>query len=170
MKIFLIGLPGSGKSTLGKHVAEKLKLPFIDLDHEIERQMNAPIKDIFEKQGQELFRSIEHKLLHQLCEHSTDFVMATGGGAPVYFDNMAYMNQQGSTIFLDVSAKEIANRIKKTKVTERPLLADTHPEALKDQIEFLRSQRLPIYKQAQVCIESNSIAPSDILKALDKKV
>ncbi|MBL7872270.1 MAG: shikimate kinase [Cyclobacteriaceae bacterium] len=169
MKIFLIGLPGSGKTTLGKQLASKLKLPFIDLDKEIERMMNLPIKDIFKKHGQELFRETEKKLLHQLSEHSTDFVMATGGGAPVFFDNMTYMNQQGHTIFLDVSAREITKRILKTKIEERPLLAGAHPDELKDQIEFMRSQRITIYKQSKICLSGNALELSDLLKKLDLK-
>jgi shikimate kinase len=168
MKIFLIGLPGSGKTTLGKQLASKLKLPFIDLDKEIERMMNLPIKDIFKKHGQELFRSTEQKLLHQLTEYSTDFVMATGGGAPVFFDNMDYMNQHGYTFFLDVTASEIAKRILKTKIEERPLLAGAHPHELKDQIEFMRSQRIAIYKQSKICLSSNTIQLSDLIKGLDK--
>lgn len=169
MKIFLIGLPGSGKTTLGKQLANKLKLPFIDLDKEIERMMSLPIKDIFKKHGQELFRATEQKLLHQVTEHSTDFVMATGGGAPVFFDNMAYMNQHGHTIFLDVSAREIAKRILKTKIEERPLLAGAHPDELKDQIEFMRSQRIAIYKESKTCLSGNTLQLSNLLENLNHK-
>jgi shikimate kinase len=168
MKIFLIGLPGSGKTTLGKQLASRLKLPFIDLDKEIERMMNLPIKDIFKKHGQELFRSTEQKLLHQLTEYSTDFVMATGGGTPVFFYNMDYMNGHGHTIFLDVTASEIAKRILKTKIEERPLLGGAHPHELKDQIEFMRSQRIAIYKQSKFCLSSNAIQLSDLIEGLEK--
>jgi shikimate kinase len=166
MKIFLIGLPGCGKSTLGKQLAEKLKVPFVDLDAEIEKSVGIPIKDIFKKYGETFFRKEESEQLHKFGEGVKDFVMATGGGVPVFFDNMKFMNQYGRTVFLDVPAREISQRIGKTKLDERPLLGSTHPDELKDQIEFLRSQRISFYQQAHIRLVNDTIQLSDIFNAL----
>jgi len=169
MKIYLIGLPGCGKSTLGKQLAVKLNLPFIDLDAEIEKLLATPVKDIFKKRGEDFFRNTESSLLRQLSDKSESFVMATGGGVPVFFDNMLFMNQQGHTVFLDVPAREIAQRIQKTSQEDRPLLARVHPEELKDQIEFLRSQRIPFYRLAQTCLTGDSILLSELVTAITGK-
>lgn len=166
MKIFLIGLPGCGKSTLGKQLAEKLNIPFVDLDSEIEKSIGIPIKNIFKKYGESFFRKEESEQLHKFGDGSDDFVMATGGGVPVFFDNMKFMNQRGRTIFLDVPAREISQRILKTKLEERPLLRNTHPDELKDQIEFMRSQRITFYQQAHIRLANDTIHLSDILSAL----
>jgi len=80
MKIFLFGLPGSGKSTLGEQVAKDLKIEFIDLDSEIEHKESHLIADIFKSEGEKYFRSIEEKLLSGFLEIDHSFVMATGGG------------------------------------------------------------------------------------------
>jgi shikimate kinase len=168
MKIFLIGLPGCGKSTLGKQLAEKLTITFFDLDAEIEKSIGLPVKAIFKRYGESFFRKEESESLQRLSEGPASFVMATGGGTPVFFDNMNYMNKKGVTIFLDVPATEIANRILKTALEERPLFAGVHPEELKDQIEFLRSQRIPFYRQAQVTLTGEMIPLDEIVKAINK--
>jgi len=170
MKIFLIGLPGCGKSTLGKQLALELKLPFVDLDAEIEKSLGIPVREIFKKRGENFFRKTESELLHQICDTAIDFVMATGGGVPVFFDNMAFMNQQGHTIFLDVPPREIAARVLKTQVEDRPLLKAKHPDELKDQIEFLRSQRIPFYQQAHSCLKGEAIQLSDLVTSIKRRV
>ncbi len=166
MKIFLIGLPGCGKSTLGKQLSRKLNIPFIDLDVEIERSMDLPIKDIFKKFGEPSFRKTETAMLKNISVQREEFVMATGGGAPIFFDNMIFMNNQGRTIFMDVPAREIADRISRSNLEERPLLARLAPDELKDQIEFLRSQRINFYNQASLRVEGNSIGVEDVLGKL----
>lgn len=169
MKIFLIGLPGCGKSTLGKQLADALHLPFIDLDQYIEKNTGQLVKDIFKNKGEEFFRRRESESLRQLCETESKFVIATGGGAPVFYENMKLMNEHGITIFLDVPAREIVNRIQKTNMEERPLLARLAPDELKDQIEFLRSQRITFYNQSAFKVSGESIRVQDILMMLDLK-
>ena len=88
--------------------------------------------------------------------------MATGGGAPCFFDNMEIMNQSGKTIFLDVSATEIARRLQETNLTERPLFSKLSSEQLKDKIEWLRSQRISFYKQAQQVV-SNLVSVEELV-------
>ena len=168
MKIFLIGLPGCGKSTLGKQLSQKLNIPFIDLDVEIEKGKGMPIRDIFKKFGEPSFRKTETEMLKNISVEKQKFVMATGGGAPIFFDNMIFMNQQGHTIFIDVPAREIANRIERTNQEERPLLARLAPDELKDQIEFLRSQRINFYNQASLRVEGNSIGVEDVLLKINE--
>ncbi|MFN8889873.1 MAG: shikimate kinase, partial [Cyclobacteriaceae bacterium] len=92
MKIFLIGLPGSGKTTLGKQVASHLSIPFVDLDAAIEKAEQRTIPEIFKQSGENYFRKIESDLLKKWAESTTDFLMATGGGAPCFFDNVEVMN------------------------------------------------------------------------------
>jgi shikimate kinase len=149
MKIFLIGLPGSGKTTLGKQLAEKMNLPFADLDSEIEKKEGQTVKEIFAQKKESYFREMETKTLQEFCLLKSDFVMATGGGAPCFFDNMSLMNQSGLSIFLDVPASEIARRLQQTNLTERPLFSKLSSDQLKDKIEWLRSQRISFYRQAK---------------------
>jgi len=166
MKIFLIGMPGSGKTTTGKLLAEKLKLTFVDLDMEIEKSEGQPINQIFEKRKENYFREVESSLLRNFCSSPYSFVMSTGGGAPCFHDNMMMMNNSGKTIFLDVPAKEIANRLEKTSLTERPLFARLAPDQLKDKIEFLRSQRISFYKQAKFTFEGNDISTERLISKI----
>jgi shikimate kinase len=165
MKIFLIGLPGSGKTTLAKELAATLKLPYVDLDVEIEKAEMKTIPQIFKEKKEPYFRKIEAHLLKSLCQSDSSFVMATGGGAPCFFENMANMNQSGTTIFLDVPTMEIARRIVLSKGEERPLLKSNGIDGLKDQIEFLRSQRLSFYSQASITIRGDQI---DSYKIIEK--
>ncbi len=166
MKIYLIGLPGCGKSTLGRQLSRKLNVPFIDLDTAIEQRERRPIKEIFKLMGEDYFRKIECDTLKKMSQGLPDFVMATGGGAPVFFDNMEFMNSFGQTVFLDVPARVIKDRILGADKEERPLLARLAPDELKDQIEFLRSQRIRFYNQATLKISADSILAEDVLAKL----
>ncbi|HNR74899.1 MAG: shikimate kinase [Bacteroidetes bacterium OLB12] len=165
MKIYLIGLPGCGKSTLGKQLARHLGIKFIDLDQEIEKIVSVPVRDIFKKYGESFFRKQESEILREMSDAHMDFVMATGGGAPVFFDNMKFMNATGQTIFLDVPAREITNRISQSSKEERPLLASLAPDELKDKIEFLRSQRITFYSQAHITL-TGIVQLSELISAL----
>lgn len=152
MKIFLIGLPGCGKSTLGKQLARHLNVSFIDLDQEIEKLVGLPVRAIFKKYGESFFRKQESETLRTVSDSQLDFIMATGGGAPIFHDNMKFMNASGQTVFLDVPTREITSRILQSNKEERPLLASLAPDELKDKIEFLRLQRITFYSQAQTTL------------------
>jgi shikimate kinase len=165
MKIFLIGLPGSGKTTLGRQLAAQLKIDFVDLDTEIEKSEKRAIAAIFKHSGEDYFRNLEATELRKWSQVQSNFVMATGGGAPCFFDNLELMNQSGITVFLDVPAKEIAKRISNQSDT-RPLLLELNFEQLKDKIEFLRSQRKPFYRKAKLIVKGSSIQISELMKEL----
>jgi shikimate kinase len=166
MKIFLIGLPGSGKTSLGKELARAMQLPFVDLDKEIEKEEGRSIKVIFKDLKEPYFRAVEARVLKHWCEEEYDFVMATGGGAACFFDNMQRMNNSGKTIFLDVPAREIARRMSLSKLEERPLLNSSGIDGVKDQIEFLRSGRISFYRQAHLTLTGESISTRQALDAL----
>jgi shikimate kinase len=167
MKIYLIGLPGCGKSTLGRQLSKKLNIPFIDLDTAIEQRESKEVKDIFRQKGEDYFRKIESETLKRISEGLADFIMATGGGAPVFFDNMEFMNSFGQTVFLDVPPRVITERILKADKEERPLLARLGPDELKDQIEFLRSQRIRFYNKATYKITADTVLVDDVLTKLN---
>ncbi len=144
-------------------LAGKLKLPFIDLDIEIEKSERQTINQIFEKRKENYFREVESAMLKKFSASSESFVMSTGGGAPCFHDNITLMNQSGKTIFLDIPVKEIADRLTNNNLAERPLLAKLNPEQLKDKIEFLRSQRIAFYKEANFIFEGTDISIEKII-------
>ncbi|MCE2936315.1 MAG: shikimate kinase [Cyclobacteriaceae bacterium] len=161
-KIFLIGLPGSGKTTLGRQLADHLGLPFVDLDKEVEKHEGKLISEIFQQQGENHFRLAERSVLRNACELPTGFVMATGGGAPCFFDNMHVMNAAGVTLFLDVPARIIRERLERGNLNKRPLFAGLTPDALKDKIEFLRTHRLPFYRLARVSVTDAQVTAAQL--------
>ena len=155
MKLFIIGLPGSGKSTLGKKLAKRLSLPLLDLDEVIERETNQPIREIFRQHGEESFRKLEQHALHQVIEEHTSFVLATGGGAPCFHNNMELMNQAGTTVFLDVPVTIIVQRMQGSQITDRPLLQGLDQDRLVQEYTAKFEKRLPVYRQAHVIINQD---------------
>lgn len=95
VRIILLGYMGSGKTTVGKALAKNLGLPFYDLDWYIESRMRKTVKQLFDERGEDGFRKVERNMLHEVAEFE-NIVLSCGGGTPCFFDNMDYINQQGS--------------------------------------------------------------------------
>jgi shikimate kinase len=156
MKIFLIGYMSSGKSTLGPQLAGKLGLPFLDLDKEIEKLEGRSTGVLFLEEGEDYFRQLEKKTLASLIKSQPDFVMATGGGTPCYFNNMDVMKKNGITLYLQVSVKELVRRnLNSTEL--RPLLRGMNELEMQAFINDHLTQRLPYYKKASVTLKENEM-------------
>lgn len=164
MRIYLVGYMGSGKSTLGKRLARHNGMPFIDLDKYIEGRNYCTVPQLFARDGEVGFRKAEHKALLEVSAFS-EAVVATGGGAPCFFDNMELMNQTGITIFLDIHPEILARRLIRSK-TERPLIKGKSPEELESFIADNLQKRRPFYEQAQFHIESENLDPEKIMKLI----
>ncbi len=148
-------MPGSGKTTLGKGLAAHLMVDFIDLDVEIENAEQKSIPEIFNQQGEDHFRMVESRLLREWASGTRSFIMATGGGAPCFFNGMETINKSGLSVFLDVPISELIERVKINQ--ERPLLQSMDEFALKEKLQSLRDQRLTCYQQAGLIIENYSL-------------
>lgn len=145
-RILLVGFMAAGKTTLGKALAKDLGLQFVDLDLYIESRYHATVSQIFAERGEEGFRHIERNMLHEVAEFE-DVIIATGGGTPCFFDNMEYMNAQGTTVFLDASVDVIFTRLTIAR-TQRPLVAGKTDEELRSYITETLNRRLPYYSRA----------------------
>lgn len=166
MKLYLIGLPGSGKSFLGKLLADEAKLPFIDLDQEIEQEAGVPIRKIFSEKGEVYFRSLEAVALRQQSK-AAEFVMACGGGTPCFHENMKFIHSSGKSIFLNPPLTEIINRFNTEEKENRPLLSGTSPEQLEEKLKMLLSKRISFYTQANITL-TDYPSPAEILARLKK--
>jgi shikimate kinase len=166
MKIFLVGLMGSGKSYWTKQLAKKYKTGGYDLDDLIEIKEEKTIAEIFTEDGEDYFRKVESTVLKWFAEKKT-YVLATGGGAPCFFDNMSWMNKQGVTIWLDEPLPVIAARLAPEK-THRPLIAKLSDSELVAFLEKQRASRLPFYSAAQIHLQDPSITLDSFKKALAK--
>jgi shikimate kinase len=141
---------GSGKTTLGKKIAKKMNLPFIDSDREIEERHQKSIGDIFTENGESFFRTLETDYITSL-QNKDEFVLATGGGMPCFGKNMELLNNLGTTFYLERSSKELANRLFNAK-SRRPLIEGMEQEELLSFIEERLSMREEYYKSANVVL------------------
>lgn len=116
---FLVGMPGSGKSTTAKYISEHTDLNFIDLDVEIEKNFGKKINEIFSDKGEKYFRNKETNVLKKIVEKNNNFILATGGGTPCFNDNMDLIKKNGISIFIDSKKEILVERINKNK--NRPL-------------------------------------------------
>jgi shikimate kinase len=138
---------GAGKTTLGKAFARAMGLTFVDLDWYIEERFHKTVSQIFTERGEEGFRELEKRMLHEASDFE-NVVISVGGGTPCFFDNMEYMNQVGETVFLDVDNKVLFRRLKVAK-HQRPLLANKTDEELMTFIQEALEKRLPYYTKAK---------------------
>jgi shikimate kinase len=162
--IFLMGFMSSGKSRLGKKLAKKLEIPFIDLDKEIETKEGKSISQIFEERGEEGFRKLEAKYLKQLPLKVAS-IIALGGGTPVYENNLAFILENGTSIYLKVEPKYLIGRLKE-KSAKRPLVSDLNEKELSDFVTTTLKLREPYYEQASFVLASNKPTSSEIINLI----
>lgn len=158
---------GCGKSTLGRNLSQHTGMQFVDMDHYIEKRNCKTIQQIFAEEGEAEFRKKEQKALHELSEF-TDVIIATGGGAPCFFDNMELMNRTGKTIYLNINPEILANRLMKSK-TERPLIKGKSREELVVFIDETLKKRSEFYRQAQFQITENSVNLDYLLGLIESR-
>jgi shikimate kinase len=166
--IYLIGFMGSGKSSVGKQLAAKLNYSFVDLDKYIEESNGISINEIFEIKGEKEFRNIEFNALKKLAG-TKNTLIACGGGTPCYFDNMELMNSTGITLYINMSAKMLADRLKNSK-KERPLVANKNDEDLLDYISKTLEKREYFYTQANYTVKGKNLDVKELVDFLVDKI
>lgn len=164
MRVFLIGFMGSGKSTLGRQLARKLGLEFVDQDEYIEKKAGLTIAEYFTQFGESAFRKFEHECLKELLLIDNT-VISTGGGAPCFYNNIDLMNQHGIAIYLKLKPETLKSRLKHAQ-TERPLIKDKSEEELLDFIKKKLTEREPYYLKAKHIIESMDLKSEDLFQLI----
>jgi shikimate kinase len=142
LRLALVGLPGSGKSTVGRQLARRLGLPFTDSDHVIEQRIGCSIRDFFEREGEGAFRDIEESVIGELAQ-GPEAVLATGGGAVLRPANRECLRQACSVIYLRSTPEEVFRRVRHDG--NRPLLQVADPLA---RLRALYEERDPLYREA----------------------
>ena len=138
--ISLVGLPGSGKTTVGRQLARRLQLPIVDADHAVEARIGCSIREYFEREGEARFRDMEQDVLDELTQ-SPDKVLSTGGGAVLREANRQHLQQRGRVVYLKSTPEELFRRLRHD--TNRPLLQVADP-LLK--LKNLFAERDPLYR------------------------
>ncbi|MBM3386858.1 MAG: shikimate kinase [Betaproteobacteria bacterium] len=140
MNIVFVGLPGSGKTTIGRHLSRRLGVPFLDSDHEIEQRLGCAIRDYFAREGEDAFRDVEQQVLDVLSQQPCA-VLSTGGGAVLREANRRHLHERGHVIYLHSTPEDVYRRLRHDTV--RPLLQVQDPLA---RLRELYAARDPLYR------------------------
>lgn len=162
LRILLIGYMGAGKTTIGKALSDEMNIPFYDLDWYIEARMHRNIKQLFEERGEEGFRKIEQAMLHEVAENE-NVIIACGGGTPCFFDNMDYMNRQGTTVYLKAIPEVLYAHLKMGK-TIRPLLLGKTEEEIGQLIVRQVAERESYYLKAKYVLNIKLLSSAGKIK------
>ena len=165
MIIFLIGFMGSGKTTVGKKLANRLQYAFIDLDQFIQEKEGRTVEELFDNEGEAFFRTLESKYLRSLPTGPSGLVVATGGGLPCHDKNMAYMNQNGLTLYLQLKPGQLYHRLKHAKY-RRPLLKEKNDEEVMRYIKQKLEERTPYYDQAQLTYNASNLKIPELIERI----
>jgi shikimate kinase len=158
--IVMVGMMGAGKSSIGRRLANRLGLAFVDADTEIEQAANATISEIFDTHGEAYFRDGERRVIQRLLD-GTAKVLATGGGAFVNAETRATIRSAGVSVWLMADRDLILQRVRRR--SNRPLLKTADPEAT---MEKLIAERYPIYAEATIQVQSRDVAHEVVIDAI----
>ncbi|MEP7165320.1 MAG: shikimate kinase [Ferruginibacter sp.] len=162
MRIFILGFMGTGKTHWGKLWAEANNMEFFDMDALIEKEEQASVVDIFEREGEDYFRVKEASQLRDLSKHD-NCIISCGGGAPCFYENMQWMNDNGTTVYLSAPPAYILQNVLSEK-EKRPIIKNINEAELLFFIEQKLKERLPFYNQAMLTLDAetldvNSLSP-----------
>ena len=160
-RIFLIGFMGSGKTTLGRNLANAMKWRFIDLDHYVEEKAGMSVSDIFVTRGESEFRELERVALGELLSLE-NVVVSTGGGTPCFFYNLERMNQGGLTIYLKLPAEVLQLRLEHGKLS-RPLVAQKSTNELLVYIKEKLAERSVYYEKSKIVADAEVLSTEGYL-------
>ncbi|HFA49384.1 MAG TPA: shikimate kinase [Bacteroidetes bacterium] len=160
LKLYLTGFMGSGKTTIGKQLADALGLPFVDLDGRLEEKTGTSIARIFAERGEGEFRKMEAEVLRETANEGPA-VFATGGGTPCFYNNMEWMNENGITLYLEVPPAVLLERLKNGTAL-RPLLKGKTDAQLLSFIENKLEERRPFYEKANLACRADCPLPEVI--------
>jgi shikimate kinase len=158
LKVVLVGLPGSGKSTFGRQLAHELRFPYLDLDQQIEEGNQMKIPDIFSVYGEGKFRELESEMLSELLSRDASIVLATGGGAPCFNDNMDLINEKSISVYLDVPLSTISERLRVSKVQNRPMFFNLDQGEITLKLKSLLAERDHFYNQAKIKLSGDDFS------------
>jgi shikimate kinase len=159
--ISLIGLPGSGKSTVGRQLARRLQLPFLDSDHAIEQRLGCSIRDYFEREGEDSFRDVEEAVIDELTSLASG-VLSTGGGSVLRPANRQHLRERGHVVYLRSSPDELFRRLRHD--VNRPLLQVADPLG---RLRELYTERDPLYREtAHFVIETGRPSVSTLVNMI----
>jgi shikimate kinase len=166
LKVVLVGLPGSGKSTFGRQLASVLNFPYYDLDQLIESNYEMKIPEIFSKFGEGKFREWESESLRQTLESTDSFVLASGGGCPCFNDNMDMINKHGVSVYLDVPLDEISTRLGLSKIQNRPMFQGLDRDEITAKLKSLLLEREYFYNQAKIKLSGEDFSAELLISEL----
>jgi len=171
MIVVLLGYMGSGKSTVGQILAEKLNTNFLDLDAYIEQKQQVTISEIFNSKGEIFFRNLEAEAVKQLCKDSDSLVLALGGGTPCYSDTMQFLVNHPNvvTVVLNISIKNLSERLIHEKA-KRPLIANLKNEDIPEFIAKHLFERSFFYNQAEIGIQTDTLSVAEIVGTIQSKL
>lgn len=164
-RIYIIGYMCSGKSSVSRKLANRLDYQAFDTDDMFEEKYHISVQDFFDKYGEEYFRKFESEILKKTGEmHKV--VVSTGGGTPCFFDNMQWMNENGTTVFVKISPATAYNRLL-TARRKRPLINGKSDDELKKYVENHYNSRLQYYEQATFTVKGESVDIDEILNVMN---
>jgi len=165
MKIFLIGFMGSGKTTIGRRLAQHIGFEFVDTDRFIEMRQGMTVSEIFAQHGEPAFREMERNVLSDLKKNDYA-VVSTGGGLPCYGDNLNVMLSCGKVVYLKTSPQDLARRLIRSH-TERPLIKGKTENELQQYIAEKLAEREPFYHRANIVVQTENFTMEELLQSLN---
>jgi shikimate kinase len=167
VRFFIIGYKSSGKTTIGKKLASRLNLKFIDLDEVIEKREAKSIPDLYVQLGDDGFRVKEWEALREIVKED-NLIVSTGGGAPCHCDNMNLMEKYGEVIYLNLDNDTLVSRLKDA-TKDRPIVLNKTDEQLRQYVSELRDRCEHHYKRAKYIIEDKNLTVDRIIEVLNEK-
>ncbi len=171
MKVYVTGMPGTGKTHFGRILSKSIHLQFFDLDEMIEKKEGDSIRNIIRDKGEPYFRNLEHEVLVEVSKLN-NCIVSCGGGTPVFYDNMELMKRSGIVIWLNTNLDIIAKRIAHNK-TRRPLFMGLSEHEIREKLNEIYEKRKKVYAKSDILIEnmnSTSVLLSPVIQRIMKIV